>query len=146
MDAVKVRSPSLNQVACEGADCSLYTIICRVSTSVSRGWESIFCCRHLVHQLKIRSRLADESLDILCFLRFFSYYTQKKKQEWTMNVKARPTVFNPLTGTDVLRRPWRGRFKLRCDWVDSGENVRCPSCWRRLSEGFHAKNGLSVAS
>jgi len=28
---------------------------------------------------KIRSRLADESLDILCFLR--SYYTQKKKQE-----------------------------------------------------------------
>jgi len=28
---------------------------------------------------KIRSRLADESLDILCFLR--SYYTQKKKNK-----------------------------------------------------------------
>jgi len=25
-----------------------------------------------------------------------------------MNIKARPTVFNPLTGMDVLRRPWRG--------------------------------------
>jgi len=27
-----------------------------------------------------------------------------------MNIKARPTVFNPLTGTDVLRRPWHGRL------------------------------------
>jgi len=26
-----------------------------------------------------------------------------------MNIKARPAVFNPLTGTDV-RRPWRGRL------------------------------------